>query len=258
MDLVHYLILVAGGFAGGFINILIGGGGLIILPVYMGAGLSASMANGTNRVNLFMQYIIATIKFSRNGKMPWKLVITLGIPTAIGTIVGALLATNISNEILHLVLLGIIIFSIVYISLNKNMKMSKCNCPSVDTPVKVDWLTWAMFLIAGVYAGFISVAIGMIWFALCNWRLKLGYVRITAIRIFLGLVISSIALTIFAISGKINLIDGLVLGIGSSSGAYLASVVALKLNKKLIKIIMLAILALAGCYMLFFQILHWM
>ena len=71
MDFVHYLILVAGGIGGGFINILIGGGGLIILPVYMGAGLSASMANGTNRVNLLMQYIIATIKFSRNGKMPW-------------------------------------------------------------------------------------------------------------------------------------------------------------------------------------------
>ena len=258
MDFVHYLILVAGGIGGGFINILIGGGGLIILPVYMGAGLSASMANGTNRVNLLMQYIIATIKFSRNGKMPWKLVTILGIPTAIGTIGGALLATNISNMVLHFVLLGIIIFSIIYISLNKNMKSAKSNCPPVDTPVKVDWLTWGMFLVAGVYAGFISVAIGMIWFALCNWRLKLGYIRITAIRIFLGLVISAIALTIFAISGKINLVDGLVLGVGSSTGAYIASVLAMKLNKKVIRIIMLIILALAGCYMLFFQILHWL
>ena len=256
MDIVHYLILIAGGLGGGFINILIGGGGLIILPVYMGAGLSASMANGTNRINLLMQYIIATIKFSRNGKMPWKLVLVLGVPTAIGTVGGAMLATNISNTILHFVLLGIIIFSIIYISLNKNMKSNKRNCTPVDTPVKVNWLTWGMFLVAGVYAGFISVAIGMIWFALCNWRLKLGYVRITAIRIFLGLVISSIALTVFAISGKIDLVDGLVLGIGSSTGAYIASILAMRLNKRIIRIIMLIILALAGCYMLFFKILH--
>ena len=216
------------------------------------------MANGTNRVNLLMQYTIAIIKFSRNGKMPWKLVTILGVPTAIGTIIGAMLATNISDLLLHLLLLAIIIFSIIYIGLNKNMKTNQPCCANVDASVKVDWLTWVLFLIAGVYAGFISVAIGMIWFALCSWRLKLGYIRITAVRVFLGLLISLIALTIFVLAGKINLIDGLVLGIGSSTGAYLASIVAVKVNKSIIRIIMLGILAMAGCYMLFFKILHWL
>lgn len=259
MDITHYIILIVGGILAGFTNILIGGGGLITLPVYIGTGLPASVANGTNRVNLSMQYIIALIKFSKAGKMPWKLVIRLGIPTSLGTVIGAMCATNISNMVLHILLLVIIVFSIFYIFTNSNLKKPRSNQNIVSNEdIKVNWLTWILFLLAGIYAGFISVAIGMIWFALCSWRLKIGYVRITSIRIFLGLIISAIALTIFIIAGKVNFVDGLVLGIGSSIGAYIASIAAMKLNKKLIRIIILSILTISGLYMLFFQILHWL
>ena len=111
MDFVHYLILIAGGIGGGFVNVMIGGGGLIILPVYLGAGLPAPVANGTNRVNLVMQYIIALIKYSRSGKMPWRLLSVIVVPTAIGTMGGAFLARNMSNLFMHILLLSIIILS---------------------------------------------------------------------------------------------------------------------------------------------------
>ena len=109
---------------------------------------------------------------------------------------------------------------------------------------------------AGLYAGFISVAIGMIWFALCSWRLKLGFIKVTAVRIGLGLLVSTIALIVFAINRKVNLVDGLVLGIGSSIGAYTGAVLTLKLSKKIIRNIVLVILSLAGIYTILFQLLH--
>ncbi len=255
MDFLHYLILVAGGIGGGFINVMIGGGGLIILPVYMGAGLPAPVANGTNRVNLVMQYIIALIKYSRDGEMPWKLLSVIAIPTAIGTIGGAFLARNMSNLFMHILLLSIIVFSIIYISLNMDIK-KKCPCDGSVPERKVNWFTWILFLIAGIYAGFISVAIGMIWYAICSWRMKLCYVKITAIRIALGLVISVIALIVFTINKKVNFVDGLVLGVGSSIGAYFAAGLTLKLSKRFIRNLVLVILSLAGLYIILFQIIH--
>ena len=255
MDFVHYLILIAGGIGGGFVNVMIGGGGLIILPVYMGAGLPAPVANGTNRVNLVMQYIIALIKYSRSGKMPWRLLSVIVVPTAIGTIGGAFLARNMSNLFMHILLLSIIILSIVYISFNMDIKKT-CPCDATVPERKMDWFTWLLFLIAGLYAGFISVAIGMIWYAVCSWRLKLGYVKITAIRIALGLVISVIALIVFTINKKVNFVDGLVLGIGSSIGAYIAAGLTLKLSKRFIRNMVITILSAAGIYIILFQIIH--
>ena len=86
--------------------------------------------------------------------------------------------------------------------------------------------------------------------------MKLCYVKITAIRIALGLVISVIALVVFTINKKVNFIDGLVLGVGSSIWAYFAAGLTLKLSKRFIRNLVLIILSLAGLYLILFQILH--
>ena len=252
MDFVHYLILIAGGIGGGFVNVMIGGGGLIILPVYMGAGLPAPVANGTNRVNLVMQYIIALIKYSRSGKMPWRLLSVIVVPTAIGTMGGAFLARNMSNLFMHILLLSIIILSIVYISFNMDIKKT-CPCDATVPERKMDWFTWLLFLIAGLYAGFISVAIGMIWYAVCSWRLKLGYVKITAIRIALGLVISVIALSGFNNNKKVKVVGGLVGGIGRSVGGFIAAGLTLEISTGVIWNMGIPILSAAGTYSNLFE-----
>lgn len=256
MDIIHYVILIVGGLFGGFINVLIGGGGLIILPVYMGVGLPASIANGTNRVNLLIQNCIALYKFSKKGKMNWRMGVIIGIPTAIGTIIGALLATNINDELLHILLLVIIIFSFFYILFNMDIK-KKCQVATETVPPrKINWLTLLLFLAAGFYAGFISVGVGMLWYALFNWRVKIGFVKILAIKVLLAMIVAIIALTIFTIAGKVNFVDGLVLGIGSGTGAWISSMLSMKLSKRFIRNLMLVILTIAGLYMLLFKILN--
>ena len=254
MDFVHYLILIIGGLFGGFMNVLIGGGGLVVLPVYMSAGLPMSIANGTNRVNLFMLYIIAIYKFSKRGKMPWRLAFKIAIPIVMGSVAGALLATNISDNILHFVLLGIIVFSFFSVWFGLKVKTNP-HC-DINAPVKIDWLSWILILCVGFYIGFIAVGAGMLLLSIFSLRLKMDYVKIIAVKVLVGLLVSSVGLIIFSIAGKINIIDGLVLGVGASVGAWISSGMAMKLSKKVIRNIMLVILVLAAAYMLLFKIFH--
>ena len=56
---VLYGLVVAAGFAAGFINTLAGSGSLITLPLLIFMGLPATVANGTNRIAIVAQNIVA-------------------------------------------------------------------------------------------------------------------------------------------------------------------------------------------------------
>ena len=96
----------------------------------------------------------------------------------------------------------------------------------------------------------------MLLLSIFSLRLKMDYVKIIAVKVLVGLLVSFVGLIIFSIAGKINIIDGLVLGVGASVGAWISSGMAMKLSKKVIRNIMLVILVIAAAYMLLFKIFH--
>ena len=67
MDLQLALYLVLAGLLAGFINTVAGGGSIITLPLLMFSGLTADVANGTNRVAILLQNVAATAGFRGKG-----------------------------------------------------------------------------------------------------------------------------------------------------------------------------------------------
>ena len=61
------LILIPVGIIAGFINTVAGGGSLLTLPVMIFMGLPPAMANGTNRVAIFLQNISGIAGFKSKG-----------------------------------------------------------------------------------------------------------------------------------------------------------------------------------------------
>ena len=61
MDLAVWEIsvLVLAGLAGGFINVMAGGGSVITVPVMIMLGVQGPVANGTNRIPILAQNIAA-------------------------------------------------------------------------------------------------------------------------------------------------------------------------------------------------------
>jgi len=65
MDIIQAIILIIAGVLVGFINTLAGGGSAISLAVLMMMGLSPTMANGTNRIAILLQNIVAIGRFKK-------------------------------------------------------------------------------------------------------------------------------------------------------------------------------------------------
>jgi len=83
MDILHIALIIAVGIAAGFLNTVAGEGSLITMPVLIFLGLPSAVANGTNRIALMAQNIVAVTNFRKKGFFDWKLSIMLAIPAAI-------------------------------------------------------------------------------------------------------------------------------------------------------------------------------
>ena len=79
MELWHYGALIAAGIIGGAINVMAGGGSVITVPVMVFLGVPGPIANGTNRIAILAQNLIAVGTFMRGGQGDFRLSISLAL-----------------------------------------------------------------------------------------------------------------------------------------------------------------------------------
>jgi hypothetical protein len=84
LDWYIYPAIIAAGFAAGFINTLAGSGSLITLPLLIFMGLPATVANGTNRVAVLLQSVVASGRFRSGKVLDVRGALVLGIPAVLG------------------------------------------------------------------------------------------------------------------------------------------------------------------------------
>ncbi len=110
-DLLTTLMLIGAGFVAGTINSIAGGGSLLTLPLLIFIGLPATVANGTNRIAIFVGGIGATTEFHRRKLIPFAWV-KFGLPPAlVGVALGTWAATEIGDVAFERVLAGILVLA---------------------------------------------------------------------------------------------------------------------------------------------------
>ena len=70
---VALLLLIAGAFAG-FVDSIVGGGGLVSVPAFLLTNLPPAMALGTNKCSSIFGAATASITFIRNGMVDFPFV----------------------------------------------------------------------------------------------------------------------------------------------------------------------------------------
>ncbi len=112
-------ILAAAGVLATVVNVLAGGGGMIVLPALMALGLPADVANGTYRLGVVTQSIAGATAMRREGKLDTGSIVPILIPAVLGATVGALLATRVPPEVLKPIMLGTMILMAALIVFRK-------------------------------------------------------------------------------------------------------------------------------------------
>lgn len=117
MEWYMYLAVIAAGLFAGFVNTLAGSGSLITLPLLMFLGLPANIANGTNRIGVFVQSLVSSISFRKQKLYTAEEGLWMSVPAVAGALLGSLMAVRINERIMELLIGGLLIimfFIILY------------------------------------------------------------------------------------------------------------------------------------------------
>jgi uncharacterized membrane protein YfcA len=225
MTWIEIAVLIFSGLAVGFINTLAGGGSVISLSVLMLMGLPAPVANGTNRIAVTVQTLTAASVFKKKKVLDLKKGTILGIPSAIGSLLGAYIAIDINEQVFEKAFAVIMLVMLIFVFYNPD-KYIYGKQHLVDK--KVTALQWVIFFILGIYGGFVHVGIG--YFLLAALVLNAGYdlVRANAVKVLIVLMYMPFSFLVFLWMSDINWTYGLVMMIGSVTGAFIGSHMAVK------------------------------
>lgn len=223
MSLVEALLLVAGGLLAGFVNTVAGGGSVVTIPILIEIlGGNAVLANGTNRVAILLQNIVGVLRFQRGGKISWRLVLPMLPAVLLGAAAGTWVATVIDPRAMRKVFAVVV----VLVALSVLVKPSRWlggHASRLPEP----WRT-LLFFAGGFYGGFVQAGVGFILLAGLVLGGGLDLVRGNAAKLLLVLVYTPLSLALFALSGNVEWVAGLVLGAGNATGAFVAASLALK------------------------------
>lgn len=244
--LLPYISIVIGFFAG-FINVFAGGGSLLTLPLLIFMGLPANVANGTNRIALIMQNIVATGSFKQQKIFDFKQTIYLIIPACIGAIIGALVAVKINEEILELTIGILLAIMFVFILFKPEKWLIK---PDEKIVVKPSFIQVIIFFVIGIYGGFIQAGIGFFLIAALVMIVGVDLVKANALKLFIVLIYTLLAFLIFVFNDQVDYKIGFTLAIGNMLGAFVASRIAVKKGPKLVRYILLFALVISASKLL--------
>jgi uncharacterized membrane protein YfcA len=109
-----------------------------------------------------------------------------------------------------------------------------------------NWVQAIIFFFVGVYGGFIQAGVG--FFLLSSLVLASGYelLKANALKIFVILLYTPLALVIFFMHGDVNLWMGLVLAVGNMIGAVIGTKIAVKGGAVLIRYFVLVAILVAA------------
>lgn len=245
----QYLFLFIGGAVAGVINTLAGNGSTITLFLLMTLVCPANVANGTNRIGILFQSIIATKAFSKSTrfqpliKESWW-IIALAIP---GGIAGAILASNIDKDVLKTII-GVLMVVMFFIILVKPKRWFQ---ETDNDKNRKTILNFILFLGIGFYAGFIQMGMGLFFLAIMVLGAKYSLVDANILKIVITLLITIPALVIYIYQGQVNWEYGLALAAGQGLGAWLAAKFAINHPKANIWIHrLLVVMVLVAIFML--------
>jgi len=239
------LVLALVGIVAGFVNVMAGGGSLLVMPVMVFMGLPGPVANGTTRVAILAQNIAATTGFRRKGYRDLRLSLTLAACAVPGAACGALLGTRLEGVWFNRVLAGVMIAVIIL------MATGPKHSPAVSTTRSLTRgrlvLGHGLMVLAGLYGGFIQAGVGFILMAILHRVMGLDLVRVNMHKVFIVGIYTIVAIAVFAARGSVLWSTGLVLAAGMALGGWIGSHVAVGKGEKLIRIVLnVALVAMAA------------
>jgi uncharacterized membrane protein YfcA len=238
-------LLLLAGFAAGLLNVMAGGGSFLLLPVLVGLGLPANVANGTMRVGVITQSTAAILTFRSKGVHTGRLSASLAPAMLLGALLGSWLATRITDETFEPVVGAVLIAWAIVLLIKPDRFLRP---PDHERPPSA--ITHVLSGVIGVYGGFLQAGVGFPLIALLTGHLGYDLVRANSSKVALTLAFTLVALPVFVLADQVAWTPALVLAAATMLGAWAGVRWQLDKGSELVRWFVVVTVAVSGVAML--------
>jgi hypothetical protein len=197
------------------------------------------VANGTNRVGILVQNIVAVTTFRRRGALNIGESPRLVVPAVLGALIGAALAVDLDEALLNRTI-GVLMVVMLAVILLRPRRWLEAHADG--TSIHYGWQIPIYFGI-GLYCGFIQAGAGV--FLIAGLVLASGYdlVRGNAMKNLIVLIVTVAALAVFVVNGQVRWGLGLLLATGNAAGAWVGANMAVSRGAGFVRWVLIVIIA---------------
>lgn len=221
MDLtpLQWALFALGGVASGIINTLAGSGSLITLPIFVFfCGLPAPVANGTNRVGVLLQNVVAIRGLSRAGITDFEGSAWLVVPATLGGLVGSRIAVALTEAWMNYALGGLMVFMLVVLLIRPERWLRESK-PAIGRNRHP--LTVLAFFLIGVYGGFIQAGVGIFLLAGLVWLSQYSLRSGNGVKLLIVLMLTIPSTLVFFLYDQVHLGYGILMALFQGVGAWI-------------------------------------
>lgn len=244
------LIILIAGIIGGFINAVSAAGSLITLPAFIFAGLTPGAANASNRVAILAQNFSSAYAFRSKGLKPDAYMFWLAAASIPGAVLGAWFSLKIPDA-LFTKILSVVMVVFLIITLVNPLKNAGGKEERLDTRSKI--IGVLLYFCFGIYGGFIQAGTG---FFLMGGALLLHRFNIVKTNYYKAVIMFTYTLAaflVFMFKGNIHWLEGILMGVGMSIGAFFGSRWTIGASEVWIRRVMVVLICSMAAYLWIFK-----
>ena len=240
METSTIVILCIASFCAGFVDAVVGGGGLIQTPIAMilMPQYAVSTLIGSLKIPAFSGTSFAAFQYLKKVQMNWKLLSIMSAVAFCAAISGSLLLLQISNDFMKPLLLVVLSLLAVYTFIKKDLGLDQTKV----MPQKKQIL-YAVLISLGVgfYDGFIGPGTGSFLVLAFVAVLGFDFLHASANAKMVNLATNLGSIGLFIFKGKIIWAIALPMAICNAVGGWIGAKVAIKKGNDFIRIFFLIV-----------------
>lgn len=255
MDLYIIFFLCFAAFAAGFIDAIVGGGGLIQTPMglILLPNLPVSTVIGTLKIPAFSGTFIASLQYLKKVIIKWKLLLIMMFLAVPSAFLGSTILTLVSSDFMKPLLLVILSLLFIYTYAKKNFGQHVAKDHSEKTQI---FYAVIISIIVGFYDGFIGPGTGSFFVVAFIALLGFDFIEASANAKMVNLATNFGSICLFLIKGKIIWAVAIPMAVCNGLGGWFGAKLAISKGNGFIRIFFLVVVVgtlIRFAYDVFFQ-----
>lgn len=238
----HFLLLFIPGVAGGMVNAIAGGGGIILYPGLLAGGLNPLAANATASLVALSGATTSTYGSQKQLRRIPRIYLWLAVPCLVGSMIGAAILVHTESSTFEKLAPWLVLSAVVLLALQSRIHRW---LETQKKRRKLHWRTMPLIYVAGfvlaVYGGFFGVGYGLMMLALLGFTTLKDIHQMNSVKNFCGAAMSIVATVYFAYAGLLDWHAGLIMSAGAALGGYAGVRLAQKISAHLVHDLTVAI-----------------